>query len=302
MKFSIMITTRNRRDDLQLTLTRLQSLRPYPAEVMVCADGCTDDTVAMVTEQHPSITLIRNEQGQGSVASRDRMLRQLQGDWVLSIDDDSYPLDDDFFARAESLIQAHPEVAVFTFPEQRDGEVYTSAQKSPTAPSHYAAAYPNCAALMDRSFYLQQPGFPPSFFHMYEETDYSLQCYAAGRGVWFESSLIFRHHLSAAQRQPVRRHHQNARNELWSVWRRCPWPWLPAVAAFRVWRQFRYACTEGLGWAVREPIWWWAALRGAPDCWQRRQPVSWSRYLAWMKLARQPMSQLGEFQNAFAAP
>ena len=47
---------------------------------------------------------------------------------------------------------------------------------------------------------------------------------------------------------------------------RCPWPWLPVVSLFRIWRQFRYACSEGLLWALNEPWWWVNAFKGLPQC------------------------------------
>jgi len=134
---------------------------------------------------------------------------------------------------------------------------------------------------------------------MYEETDYSLQCYAAGSVVWFEPTVAIRHHQSAAQREPFRRHHQNARNEMWSVWMRCPGLWLPVVSAFRLWRQFRYACTKGWKWAVREPLWWFEAFRGLPQCCKNRNPVRWRVYYAWMRLTRNPTSSLPELRRRF---
>lgn len=298
MTFSIMITTRNRCDDLRRTLERLQQLQPAPLEVLVCADGCTDDTVSFVSTHFPAVRFRVHAQGLGSVGSRDRLLREAKGDWVLSLDDDSYPVADDFFARVQAIVDSHPEAAVITFPELRDVG-FASARMTPESPGHYVSAYPNCAALMRREFYLCQPGFPPPFVHTYEEPDYALQCYAAGAAVWFEPSLTIRHHLSARNRSSYAFHHQNARNELWSVWMRCPWPWLPIVALFRVWRQFRYAITEGWSWAVREPLWWGKALAGIMACCRQRRPVAWARYLAWMKLARQAVHSVGELRYFF---
>lgn len=300
MTFSIMITTRNRRDDLRRTLERLQQLQPAPLEVLLCADGCTDNTVGMVCAEFPEVKLHVHEKSAGSVGSRDRLLREAKGDWVLSLDDDSYPVVDDFFDRVQSIIEAHPEAAVITFPELRDGG-FASSRKTPESPGHYASAYPNCAALMRREFYLRQPGFSLHFFHAYEEPDFALQCYAAGAVVWFEPSLVIRHHLSALNRSSYKTHQFNARNELWSVWMRCPWPWMPMVALFRVWRQFRYAITEGWSWAVREPLWWGKALAGVVVCCQQRRPVAWARYLAWMKLARHPLTTREELRRVFGA-
>ena len=150
MTFSVMITTRNRCEDLRDTLTRLRALRPAPLEVLVCADGCTDGTVELVTTQHSEVKLLVNEMGVGSIPSRDQMLRLAKGDWVLSLDDDSHPLNVDFFSRVEMVVEAHPESSVFTFPELRDGGIYPSPTKTPESPGHHVSAYPNCAALMKR--------------------------------------------------------------------------------------------------------------------------------------------------------
>lgn len=280
-----MIATRNRRDDLYRTLTRLRKLRPTPEEIIVCADGCTDDTVDMVNSTFREVTLIQNQEGQGSITSRDRMLKLASGEWVLSLDDDSYPVDDDFLARIEKVCSNHPEAAVITFPELRD-DSFASETKTTDSRGQYVSAYANCGALMKRDFYLKQPGFPGFFFHMYEEPDYTLQCYDAGMAVLFEPSLVIRHHMSPVQRFPIQRHHQNARNELWSVWLRCPWPYLLLVTVYRMWRQFRHSLSEGFEWSMREPIWWWQAIRGVKYCIDERNPVTWRKYYAWMKLSR----------------
>lgn len=282
-----MITTRNRCEDLRRTLEMLRQLQPAASEIWVCADGCEDNTVMMVSAEHPHVNLLVNEVGTGSIPSRDRMLRSALGDWVLSLDDDSYPLDTDFFTRARQLIVVHPGVSVFTFPEQRDNNIYPSCTKTPNSSGHFVPAYPNCAALMDRADYLKVGGYPTFFNHAYEEPDYALQLVEHGKAVWFEPSLIIRHHYSAKNRSQFHTHQLNARNEIWSVWIRCPWPWLPLVMVFRVVRQFRYACSQGIWWAVREPLWWFAAMRGLHHCLAHRRPVLWSRYFAWMKLARQ---------------
>jgi GT2 family glycosyltransferase len=230
--------------------------------------------------------LIENEAPRGSVFSRDRLLRAATADLVASFDDDSYPLDRDFFSRLRQLSADHPEVAVFSFPEIRNDGSFATSTKSMSSPPHLVSAYANCAAAMRRDTYLQSPGFPAFFGHMYEEPDFALQCYALGKVVRFEPTLSVRHLVSERQREPIRRHHLNARNELWSVWLRCPWPWLPLVGVFRVWRQFLYACGEGWRWALQEPLWWFSALLGLPTCLRQRRPIAWEVYYKWMRLAR----------------
>ncbi len=97
----------------------------------------------------------------------------------------------------------------------------------------------------------------------------------------------------------MRTHQRHARNELWSVLMRCPLLQLPAVAVFRAARQFGYACRRGFAWAVREPKSWFAFLRGIPRCLAARAPVPWRRYLAWMRLLRNPIRDRAEWDAKF---
>lgn len=301
LKISVMITTRNRCEELRRTLARLIRLDPLPDEILVTADGCEDNTAAMVREEFPQCLLTVNDAGRGSVPSRDSMLRAATGDVVLSLDDDSYPLEDDFLARLPVFFLSRPEASVMTFPELRDDGGYALDSKSPHCPGHYVSAYPNGAAAMLRRDYLETGGYSGQFFHAYEEPDYALQVYALGKGVWFEPSAIIRHHLSPMNRDDLRTHHFNARNELWSVWMRCPWPWLPVVSLFRLLRQFGYACTQGWEWVRQEPRWWLAALGGWKSCLKQRRPVVWNTYLAWMRLARRPLYTRAEFGDVFGS-
>lgn len=296
MRVTVMITTRNRAVDLRRTLDRLHRMSPAADEILVTADGCSDDTVAMLRADFPQCQLLVNDAGLGSIASRDRMLRMATGELVLSLDDDSYPVADDFFQKLLPLFAAHPEAAVITFSELRDDE---TASKTLKSGGYYVSAYPNGAAAMRRADYLATGGFPSFFVHAYEEPDYALQVYSHGGAVWFEPSLVIRHHYSQANRDHLRIHHLHARNELWSVWMRCPWLWIPMVALFRLWRQLGFAWSEGPSWVVREPLWWWNALKGLVHCHRNRCPVRLKTYFAWMRLAREPLLTRQALEKAF---
>jgi len=300
MKVSVMITTRNRREELCRTLQKLSDLRPPADEILICADGCTDGTSQMVKTQFPNCRLLENEASRGSVFSRDRLLRSAQGDIVVSLDDDSYPTNLDFFHRVKTLFTDCPEAAVFSFPEIRDDGSNASVREAPGSSPHAVPSYASCAAVMRREVYLHAPGFPFFFQHMYEEPDYALQCYSLGYWVFFEPTLSIRHHVSASQRDLIGRHHLNARNELWSVWLRCPFPQLMIVGAFRVLRQFMFAASQGWLWCVQEPRWWWDALSGLKRCLSHRQAVSWGTYYSWMCLARKFVVSRKELAAAFS--
>jgi GT2 family glycosyltransferase len=122
------------------------------------------------------------------------------------------------------------------------------------------------------------------FFHMYEEPDYALQCVSAGWDVLYTPAIKIRHHWTGSGRSELRNHHRHARNELWSTLMRCPFPQMIVMIGWRILSQARFAASRGISWLIREPLWWWDAIRGIPQAWRRRHPVSWTGYKKWLGL------------------
>src|SRR5437660_11158884 len=278
-----MITTRNRILDLRRTCRALQQLNPPPLEVLITMDGCKAGVVEAVKGELPEARLFVNAIDRGSVASRDRMMREAPGDLVLALDDDSYPEQLDCIARIAQLFEQRPQLAVLHFPQRTDEYPETLAQTH-FGSEHLTRSFANSGAVLRRSTYLQLPGFESRFFHMYEEPDYALQCVAAGYEVLFSPVVTVRHHYSGQVRSEMRNHHRHSRNELWSVLLRCPFPYVARVAIYRAATQFGYACRRGASWAIREPVWWWQAMAGFPDCLAIRDPVPWPRWRRWLRL------------------
>ena len=283
MNLSVMITTRNRIGELRRTWRALQQLNPPPLEVLITMDGCTEDVVEAVRAELPEARVFVNQIGLGSVASRDRMLREARGDLVLALDDDSYSEQSDCIARIVPFFEQRPKLAVLHFPQRSDEYPETLAQTK-LGTEHLTRSFANSGAVLRRSTYLQLPGFESRFFHMYEEPDYALQCVAAGYEVLFSPIVIIRHHYSGETRDEIRIHHRHARNEFWSTIMRCPFPFALGILAWRVFSQFRYACKRGWSWVIREPGWWCRALAGIPYCVRKRRPVSWASYKRWLAL------------------
>jgi len=283
MTLSVMISTRGRIDDLRRTCRALLQFNPPPLEVLITMDGCTGDVVEAVKAELPEARLFVHPIGLGSVASRDRMIREARGDLVLALDDDSYPEQLDCIMRIVPLFAQRPKLAVLHFPQRTDEYPETLANTD-FGSEHLTRSFANSGAVLRRSTYLQLPGFEPRFFHMYEEPDYALQCVAAGYDVLFSPMITIRHHYSGQARDEIRIHHRHARNELWSTVMRCPFPFAVGIAGWHVFSQFRYACKRGWSWVIREPAWWWQALAGIPYCLRKRRPVSWAGYKRWLAL------------------
>jgi GT2 family glycosyltransferase len=284
MSVSVMIATKGRTMDLGRTCRVLQQLNPRPLEVLITFDGCINgDTVEAVKAELSDVWIFANPTSLGSVVSRDRMMREARGDLVLALDDDSYPEQLDCIARFSLIFEQRPKLAVLHFPQRTDEYPETLAQTD-FGSEHLTRSFANSGAVLRRSSYLELAGFEPRFFHMYEEPDYALQCVAAGYEVLFSPIVTIRHHYCGQSRDEIRIHQHHARNEFWSTLMRCPFPFALGIGAWRIFSQFRYACSRGWSWLVREPVWWWQALTGIPYCLRKRRPVSWASYKRWLAL------------------
>jgi GT2 family glycosyltransferase len=295
---AISIATHNRLPELQRTLGVVAGLSPGPDELLLCADGCEDGTAQYVRENFPRAKLIEHADSHGSIRSRIEMMRAAASDIVISLDDDSYPIEPDFIARVRGLFATMPHVAVASFP-QRTNEYPETLTLPDFGPGQYVGTYSSAAAALRRSVYTALDGFPPEFGHAYEEPDYALQCLAAGHAVYHFTGATIRHHYTPLKRNEMRTHHRHARNEQWSAWRRCPFPEVLAVSLYRALSQLNYARKRGLGWVVREPRWWPMAWRGLPAMRAARRPISRRVYRNWMKLVRRPIATAEEWRAAF---
>ncbi len=284
---SVMITSQNRCNELRRTLDRLAGMYPSPCEILVTLDGCSDDSAGMIAELHPKIKVFENKSREGSIPSRDRMLRQASGDLVLSLDDDSYPLKGDAIDLIILRFQEDSRLAVLWFP-QRSEEFSKSLYRKDFGPSLHTASFSSSGAVIRREVFLELGGYPGFFGHAYEEPDFGLRCVAARWHVRYDTSLVVRHHYSGRNRNELRTHQLHSRNEQWSIWMRCPWPWWPLVSLRRAVGQFLYACKRGPRWMVREPVWWARALAGFFRAWSMRKPVPWAAYRKWMRLLKRP--------------
>jgi GT2 family glycosyltransferase len=298
LSFAVSIATHNRLPELRRTLDVVAELLPPPDELLICADGCDDGTAQYVREHFPKAKLIEHPRPHGSIRSRIELMRAAESDIVVSLDDDSYPMDSDFIARVRDLFETKAHVAVASFP-QRSDEFPESLRVTNSGPSRYVGNYINAAAAFRRSVYMQLDGWTAEFEHAYDESDYTLQCLEAGWAVYHYTGVTIRHHYTPMARNEMRTHHRHARNEQWAAWRRCPFPEVLAVSFYRALSQLNYARKRGLGWVVREPRWWFMAWRGLPKVWKTRRPVSRRVYRRWLRLVRRPIESAEEWQAAF---
>jgi GT2 family glycosyltransferase len=103
------------RDEQTLdTLARLKNCNPPPDEVWVHVDGGKNDLARAVRESHLDVHVLVSDANIGPGGARNRLLDSCECPLVASFDDDSFPLDADYFARIRRLAALWPDTAVFT--------------------------------------------------------------------------------------------------------------------------------------------------------------------------------------------
>ncbi len=168
------------------TIERLQTCRPAPAEIVVHVDGNQVDCAEAVRQRFPSVRVHVSSGNIGPGGARNLMIQSAQYEWVASFDDDSYPLDSDFFARACTLVARLPSVAVVTTAVFHRGEVTLKAERT----KRRVATFLGGGCVYRRSAFLSTAGYVPlPMAYGMEEVDLSLRLQDSGWQIMHTSWL-----------------------------------------------------------------------------------------------------------------
>ena len=112
-KFSIVITTRNRCNDLRQTLKSFEKLNlSNKVDVIVCNDASTDTTKEMLDTEFPEIRLIENKKRLGLIESRNRLMNEVKTLYAVSLDDDANFLTVPVWSQIHSFFESNSRCAV----------------------------------------------------------------------------------------------------------------------------------------------------------------------------------------------
>lgn len=95
--FSILISTKDRIDELKVTLENLRQYINDPTiHFVIYDDGSTDGTSEFVKNEYPEISLHRNEHSRGYLFCRNEMLNAAETEFAISLDDDAHIVTENF--------------------------------------------------------------------------------------------------------------------------------------------------------------------------------------------------------------
>jgi GT2 family glycosyltransferase len=234
---TVVIATRNRRQELIGTLRRLHELVPAPP-VVVVDNGSTDGTAHAVCRQFSGTVVLALPRNYGASA-RNLGVVTARTPYVAFSDDDSW-WSPGALQRAAAVLDSHPRlglVAARTLvgPAERPDPVTPLMAHSPLphsagAPGPSVLGFLACSAVLRRRAFCEVGGFSSLLFFVGEER---LLCYDLAAAGWDRAYLhdvVAIHHPSACRPEPQRRRVAELRNDLLTAVLRRPRPVVAAAA------------------------------------------------------------------------
>ena len=177
LPITVIIPTWRRTAILLKTLNAVAACDPLPAEIVIHIDAHDDETEAALAASPLPVRILHSETTMGPGGGRNRLMQEAAHNIMVSLDDDSYPIDKDFFQQVMQCADDHPEFAVFALPALLLGETPSTDPQ----PIRETSAFEGCAAILRRDALLSVAGYLPlRYAYGMEEADIALQLLDAG--------------------------------------------------------------------------------------------------------------------------
>jgi GT2 family glycosyltransferase len=176
-RISAIVTAYERIEQTLATLRVIQSCTPPPDEILVHVDANQRECEYAIREAFPTVRVLRSEEQVGPGGGRNKLVGAAQFEIVASFDDDSYPIDADYFARVGKLFKQFPETAVICAAIYQVGEAIALDQRS----ASWTADFSGGACSYRRQAFLDAGGYVPlPVAYGMEEVDLALRLHARG--------------------------------------------------------------------------------------------------------------------------
>lgn len=226
---TIVVVTRNRRDELLSTLARIREGSPT-SPIIVVDNASSDGTPAALRRAAVGgVTVLEAPRNLGG-AGRTLGVREATTPYVAFSDDDSWWAPE-ALDRAAAALDASPRLAllaarVLVGPDERldptCGEMQASALPGePDLPGPAVLGFLACGAVVRRDAYLAVGGFHEVLGIGGEEELLALDLARAGWGLAYVDDVVAHHHPSAV-RDPGARRRRHGANQVLVTWLRRP--------------------------------------------------------------------------------
>src|ERR1043166_1644821 len=177
MKISAIVTAYERIEQTLATLRVIHSCTPPPDEVLVHVDANRRECARAIRKAFPTVRVRLSEQQIGPGGGRNKLVEAAKFEIVASFDDDSYPIDFDYFARPIKLFEQFPDAAVICAALYQVGEAIGLDERS----AQWTADFLGAACIYRRQAFLDAGGYVPlPVAYGMEEVDLAIRLHSRG--------------------------------------------------------------------------------------------------------------------------
>lgn len=211
IKFSFLISTKNRLEDLKITLQKsFPLIFREDVERVIVDDGSNDGTSEYIEKNYPSIKLITNVRSRGYIYNRNFLLNNCQGKYAISLDDDANFITENCLEIIENHFQNKSNCGVIAC------RIYWNNEKphstSTTHSSHNVKGFVGCGHVWNVEAWHIIPNYP-EWYSFYGEEDFaSLHLFKKGYEIHYVPELLVHHRVNNSERKTgkdylIRRRH-----------------------------------------------------------------------------------------------
>lgn len=215
--FSILITTKNRFEDIKITLQRISHLLyREDVECWVYDDGSTDGTADYILKNYPDIIFRRNEVSKGYMYNRNYLLTNCNGKYAISLDDDAHFLSVDSLEVITNHFNKHEKCGVIAcrifWGKEMPISLFTNEKVQ------RVNGFVGCGHIWNREVWNKLPNYP-EWYEFYGEEDFaSLQVFKNGYEIHYVPQLLVHHRVNVSARKKDKDYQLRRRRSLRAGW------------------------------------------------------------------------------------
>ena len=247
-KTSILISTKNRCDDLLLTLSKIKHLLSQKVACVVFDDGSTDETSERVKSDFPQVTLLKNKTSKGYIYCRNKMLNDTEADYAISLDDDAHFLTENPIEIIIEYFAKNPSCGLIATRIFWGKETPKNTESSEISQS--VKSFVGCGHIWRMSAWRDIPNYPEWFQFYGEENFASLQLFKKKWEIQYVPELLVQHRVDLKERTKsnndfVFRYRRSLRADWYNYFLFFPIGKILKKMAYSIWMQCRNKVFKG---------------------------------------------------------
>lgn len=217
--FSIVYLNYNKIAETRRTTEQLLALTRNldRIEIIAVDNHSSDGTKEYLEEQSPRIKVLPLKDNYG-IAGYNEAFKIAQGKYILVLDDDSAPCDNNIFRNFTRIFESSPKIGaiachIIDETSQDQWSWHLPANKE----SGISTAFVGCGFAIRRELFKSIGWYPKSFFIYENEAKVAFEIRKAGYEIYYDKTCLIQHRGNLAQRPGWRRVFYPTRNNLWLI-------------------------------------------------------------------------------------